>query len=111
MIRALIAVLSLLFSLNVFAAPLCAPISETSCASYPEQAQIIAKVVATEGSVVDGQNVCAVSIAPRYFSNHALCPMNEEENLQYVTCGACPEVGTEVSGVLVKDASGIVRLD
>lgn len=112
MYRILVSAIVLCASIPAFSAPICAPITDVSCAAYPEQAQIIAKVAAVEINVVDGTSVCTVKLeAPRYYAAHSLCPLSDDQNLQYTVCGACPEVGAEVSGVMMRDANGNAVLD
>lgn len=112
MSRILVSTIVLFASIPAFSSPLCAPITDVSCSAYPEQAQIIAKVAAVETSVVNGESVCVVTLdAPRHYAAHGLCPLADDQNLQYTVCDVCPEVGTEVSGVIMRDVNGNAVLD
>ena len=90
----------------------CQPIRSLTCQSWPEQAQVIAKVTAVKALTSGSQKLCEVTIEPAMWSEHSLCPMGETvPNFTYQVCGECPEKGSDVSGVLMGNANGLRVLD
>ncbi len=91
---------------------ICQPITSLSCSAWPEQAQIIGKVASTSPLKSSHGEACMVTVTPSVFNAHMLCPMYETgRTVSYQVCGPCPQVGAEVSGVLMKDAFGRTVLD
>ena len=90
----------------------CQPIQSLTCKSWPEQAQMTAKVTAVKALTSGSQKLCDVTIEPTSWSEHILCPMGETpSNFTYQVCGECPEKGSDVSGVLMGNGNGLRVLD
>jgi hypothetical protein len=103
---------SSLVSVSALAQNACETVSDLSCRSWPSQAQMIGKVTAVAPLSLSGQNLCDVTVAPSSWQEHILCPMSQTDStVIYQVCGACPEVGSEVYGVLMESEGGLVVLD
>jgi hypothetical protein len=103
---------SSLLSMTSLAQSACETGSDLSCRAWPGQAQMIGTVTAVAPLSLSGQSLCEVTVTPSSWQEHILCPMSETgSTVSYQLCGACPAVGSEVSGVLMQSADGLVVLD
>jgi hypothetical protein len=90
----------------------CEEVRDTSCKTFPEQVQIVGQVIAIEPNKTNGIEECKVTVATTFTSNHAVCPYPfAGTNVDYIQCGVCPEVDTEVSGVIMRTRDGLALLD
>jgi hypothetical protein len=86
----------------------CAPLTSIDCGTWPAQAQMIGVVV----KALPVQKGCIVTVKPSAWQDHPLCPMYmTNSTVSYGVCGACPEEGKEVSGVLMSNGQGHTVLD
>lgn len=90
----------------------CQPLTSYSCQSWPAQAQVIAKVAAVKSLHSEAQKACEVTLDVKKSHAHVLCPLDTDSpQVSYLVCGACPEKGSEIFGVILRDAKGVARLD